>query len=340
MPLSRTLGLTFLSIILLCAAITTAQQNPPATPTQAAPAPSPAPTPFAKKLNVIVLDKNGTPVNDLRQEDFQVFEDGTAQTITLFSHDETPVSYVLVMDNTGSLRTQFDLAVHAGAAILGGNRPSDETSVVRFAGRDRIEVMTGFTSDSAEMMKAMNGLFIEGGQSAVIDAIYLSAKYAAEQHQGETNRRRALVLITDGEDRDSYYKLEQLSQLLRATDVQIFAIGLVNQLDNDYHGRPKSTREKAENLLDILTAETGGRVFYPKTVEQVRDAVLAIRHDLHMQYVIGYTLPNQSRDDKHRKVQVKLVDRPGVEKRSIIVRKGYILAQPVASPKADVKAKP
>ncbi len=95
--------------------------------------------------------------------------------------------------------------------------------------------------------------------------------------RGAEKHRRALVLVTDGEDRASYLKLEELLKYLRAIDVQVFAIGLVQELDKQGGFIRRSPREQAAKLLDTLAAETGGRVFYPKKLEQLNDAVTAIK---------------------------------------------------------------
>lgn len=305
------------------------QSNPaPAQPapaqTPVTPAPSPPPMPLFTKLNVLVTGEKDAAVSDLQQIDFQVLEDGVPQTITSFAHEEMPVSYVLVMDNTGSLRGQLNQAIGAGATLVAGNRPDDETAVIRFISSDKIQVMQEFTAQSGRVNSVLSELYVEGGQSAVIDAVYLAAKYVAAHSSGADKRRRALVLVTDGEDRKSSTKLEELLNYLRASDVQVFAIGLVRELDNQSGFTHPGSRDRATKLLDKLTAETGGRVFYPDNVEQLRKAAQTITRDLHTQYVIGYTPTNQTRDGKQRKVQVKLVDKPGAGKRTVIARAVYV----------------
>jgi Ca-activated chloride channel homolog len=314
---ARKLNLVTLLIgLLLCAAPTLAQN----------------PKPLHVKLNVLVLDKTGAPVTDLRAEDFQVLEEGAAQKILSFTHEPMPVSYALVMDNTGSMRSQLDVAGRAGASIVAGNRAEDETAIVRFVSSDNIERVQDFTSDQARLLNAFDDLYVQGGQSAVIDAVYLSANYVTDESRRGAQRRHALVLVTDGADRKSHYKLEELLNYLRATDVQVFAIGLVQELGTSMSAQ-KDSRQKAVGLLDTLTKETGGRVFYPATVEQLRAAVAAIQRDLHTQYVIEYEPTLQPDDSKYRKVQVQLANKPDAEKRTVITRAGYSITQ-AAPPKA------
>lgn len=324
MPTSPKLRLLILFFSLFICAARAPAQTP--APSPAAATPSPTPAPLTVRLNVLVLDKRDAPVGDLRQEDFQVLEDGAAQTITSFAREETPVSYALVMDNTGSMRTQLNQVIEAGAGVMAGNRAEDETAVIRFVSSDTIERVQDFTTERARLTKALGELYVQGGQSAVIDAVYMAARYVMEESRRGENRRRALVLVTDGEDRKSFYKLDALLNLLRASDVQVFAIGMVQDLGRDSGFTHPGARAKAVKLLDTLAEETGGRVFYPKKPEEFQAAAAAIRDELHTQYVIGYTPTNQTRDGKYRKVQVKLADKPGAEKRTVITRAGYVAA--------------
>src|SRR5688572_14655309 len=100
----------------------------------------PVSTPAAVKLNVLVLDNKNIPVTDLSKEDFQVFEGNTAQTISFFSKEHTPVSYGLLIDSSGSLKSQFKDVIGAASTVIKGNRPDDETFIVRFIGSDKIEM--------------------------------------------------------------------------------------------------------------------------------------------------------------------------------------------------------
>lgn len=338
---ARTLGLALLLISLsLCTPLAPAQQNQTTAPSP--PTPTPGPPPLTTKLNVIVLDKNGAPVDDLQQADFQVAEDGKAQTITSFTHADAPVSYMLVIDNTGSMRSQLDLLGRTSAALMAGNRAGDETAITRFVSSDKIEVVQSFTAEQNPLTKALQGLYVEKGLSAVLDAVYLSSVFVTRRSQPDANRRRALILLTDGEERGSYYKQSELLKYLRWANVQVFCIGFVQELDNEGGFIRRSARAEAVKLLDTLAAETGGRVFYPKKIEQLRDAVDAINHDLHTEYEIAYTPTDQLRDDKLRKVQIKLADKPGAQKRVVITRANYVAAKdaPASAKEIEKNLKP
>jgi VWFA-related protein len=131
-----------------------------------------------------------------------------------------------------------------------------------------------------------------------------------------------LVLITDGEDRSSFTKKEELFKLLRKEDVQIFVIGLVNELDKESGLIRKSPREKAVGLLEEMAKETGGHLFFARSLSDLEPIATEIARALHTQYVIGYSLTNPPGKDKISglKARVKLSGAPGRGKLKAIVR--------------------
>ncbi|HYY94896.1 MAG TPA: VWA domain-containing protein [Pyrinomonadaceae bacterium] len=291
------------------------------------------------KLHVRVVDRFNRPVNDVRQDELKVFENGVQQTITSFTQEEVPITYGLVVDNSGSLRNQINQVIEAAKTIVNSNKPGDETFVVRFISSDEIKIMQDYTADKQSLDDALDDMFVEGGQTAVIDAVYLSAEHAAERRKGETDqdkRRRALILVTDGEDRASFYKQEQLFEALKEEDVQIFVIGFVNELEKDRGFISKSKRQKAMDLLDKMAKETGGRAFYPNSLSELPQIAQDITKDLRTQYVISYVPKPLPRPGEFRPVRVAVADAPGREKRVAVTRSGYTAkggdAQPSQSP--------
>ncbi len=274
-------------------------------------------------LNVRVTDEAGHPVSDVRQEDISVIEDGVPQTISFFSKEEVPLSYGLLIDNSGSMRSQLNKVVEAGRIIVNSNMPGDETFLVRFIASDKIEQVSGFTSSKAALVSGLDSLYVEGGQTAVIDAVYVCIEYAAKNRKRiDGNRRRALVLITDGEDRRSEYKRAQLLELLHREDIQIFVIGLTSQAED---------RKKATDLLNFLAQETGGRAFFPKSTSELRGIAEEITRDLRTQYLVGYIPAGANANNIFHKVQVTVAAAQGKEKRVGVTRVGYIAA-PRANP--------
>lgn len=184
-----------------------------------------------------------------------------AQLPTQPDREPKPIIYGIVIDASKSIGSQFKEVVEAAKTIVNNNRPVDETFLVRFVGSGHIETLQDFTSDKTALLGALDKLFTDLGQSAVVDAVYVSAQRIAQQAKAG-QRRPALILITDGDDRASYYKQDQLFALLRENRVQVFVIGLVNQLNNRKAPLSKSSREKAVKFLQRLAQESGGRAFF------------------------------------------------------------------------------
>ena len=278
------------------------------------------------KLHVRVIDRYNRPVNDVRQDELRVFENGVPQAITSFTKEEVPISYGLVVDNSGSLRTQIVQVIEAGKTIVEANRPGDETFVLRFVSSDEIKIMQDFTADKQLLGDALDDMFVEGGRTAVIDAVYLASEHAADRKKGdplEDKRRRAIILVTDGEDRASFYKREQLFESLKETDVQIFVIGFVNELEREAGFISKSKRQKAMDLLDGLAKETGGRTFYPTSLSELPKIAEEITKDLRTQYVVSYVPTAKARPGEFRPVRVAVNDAPNRERRIAVTRAGY-----------------
>jgi Ca-activated chloride channel family protein len=277
------------------------------------------------KLSVLVVDKKGQPVADLRREDFRVFEWDEPQTVTFFSKEDVPVSYGLLFDSSGSLRSQFPKIKEAARLILDAARPADEGFLVRFVSSDKIDLAHDFTTDTAVLLDRVNSFQTEGGQTALIDALYYSAAHLARHKPGEdaARRRRVLILISDGEERNSRLRQDKLIEFLRKSDIQIFPVGVVTELDREGGLVRESPRVKAVAFLESLAKETGGRAYIAESAPEIRDAALELARDLHSQYVIGYTPTQKPGKGPYRKVSVKLADAPGRGKLKVITRAGY-----------------
>jgi Ca-activated chloride channel family protein len=279
------------------------------------------------QLHVRVIDRNNHPINNVQQNEFHVFEDGVPQPIETFTREEVPISYGLAVDTSGSLRSQLQSVVDAGKTIINSNKRGDETFLVRFISSDKIETVQDFTDNKELLNDGLDSFYVEGGQTAIIDAVYLSAEHVSEYRKGDESdrRRRALIVITDGEDRNSFYKQEQLFARLREEDVQIFVIGFVNELDKEAGLIRKSPRDKAVNLIKRLASETGGRAFFPESISELPGIANEIIRDLRTQYVISYNPTNKAQDGTYRAIKVS-VDQPSgdSDKRIALTRTGRL----------------
>jgi Ca-activated chloride channel family protein len=259
----------------------------------------------------------------LTANDFQIYEDNVLQTIDSFSKAEVPTNYTLVIDNSGSMRQQLEKVIDAGKTIISTNKPEDETSIVRFVGSDKIEIKQEFTSDKEELFYALDNLYIEGGQTAIIDAVYLAAQMTDEYEKSRNpndKKRRALILVSDGEDRASFYNEKQLFELLRETDVQIYVIGLVSDLSKEGGFISKSPQDKAKAFLERLAKETGGKVYFPVSVGELNGIASDIANELRTQYLVSYYPTNTAKDGSNRQIKVVIPDGPNKQKRIAVTR--------------------
>lgn len=283
------------------------------------------------KLDLIVEDKNGQSVHDIKPVDLELTWDGVVQKILYLEKVESPVLYTLVIDTSQSLRPLLGAALTATRNLLEKNTPADETMLVRFASSDYIETIVPFTSDKLTLLNVPLQQFrLLSGQSAVLDAIYLSVDAVAKHKSGESNFRRAVVLISDGEDRASFYSPSQITSFLQQTNVQVFIIGLTSKLDEERTliTARRSARERAETLLTKVAEQSGGRVFFVHDQKQLFDAVQQIAHDLRSQYVIVFEPSVKAGAKGYQKLKLKMAATAENRKLKPITRPGFWVSPP------------
>jgi Ca-activated chloride channel family protein len=224
--------------------------------------------------------------------------------------------------------------IDSAKAIIRSNKRGDETFIERFISSDKIETIQDFTADKELLLDGLENLYVEGGQTAVIDGVYLAAEHVAQYKKGDQNdrRRRALIVITDGEDRNSFYKQDQLFARLREEDVQIFVIGFVRELEREAAFIRKSPQEKAVNLINRLATETGGRAFFPESLSELPQIANEIVRDMRTQYVIAYNPTNKARDGSYRAIKVSVNEGPSGDKRIALSRSGRLAPKGETSP--------
>lgn len=315
-----------------------AQTSPTPVPQPAATTPVVTPTPLPLNgddiikidtelvnISVRVVDRNNRAINNLQEGEFKVFEDGKEQQIDFFSKSEVPTNYGIVVDNSGSMRQQLDKVIEAGKVLINTNRPDDESLIIRFVGRDKIEIQQPFTANKQDLNDALDNLYIEGGQTAIIDAVYLAVENI-DQYEKSKNaadrKRRALILVSDGEDRNSYYNEKQLFELLRESEVQIYVIGFTDDLSGDGGFISKSPKDKARSFLTRMATETGGKAYFPASPSELPNLAKEISNELRTQYSIGYIPSNDRKDGTYRSIKVQIADGPKSEKRIAITKAG------------------
>ncbi len=270
-------------------------------------------------LDVTVVDPSNKPVMDLKQEEFNVTEDKVQQKIEFFSREQVPVSLVFAIDTSGSMRPKLDIVVKASTNLVKEGRRDDEMAVIEF--KDQPELLEEFTGDINDVIDTLNGL-VASRQTAMLDALYLAADYAYKEGK---NRRKAVLVVTDGLDNDSFYKFGEVVNHLKEIDVQIYLIGFINDLDKDSGLFKKSPKDKAEGLLNKLAEETGGKAFFPRELSEVPQIAQQISTDLRTQYAIGYYPSNSAKDGTFRAVKVQV--NSGARRLLARSRSGYTAAR-------------
>lgn len=178
-----------------------------------------------------------------------------------------PMSYGLVVDNSGSFRLLLDRVIELTKDIVEENKGDDETFLVRFTNTERIRIVQDFTSVKGDLHDAADNLFIESGQTAILDALYVSAKYLVKEAKEEPGRQFVLVLISDGEERESATKYEVLAKFLKDNKISVFAVGI-------------SETKVFTKFLDKVTKESGGKLYTARTAAEVNATVKSLASDM------------------------------------------------------------
>lgn len=272
-------------------------------------------------VNVTVHDRNGGLVSGLKEENFQVYEDKVLQTITNFAQVDVPATIGLVMDNSGSMKRKIDLVAKAAKLFIDKSNSENELFLVEFS--QDVNLIEDFTRDFDDVRDSLDNMIVSGG-TALYDAVYLAVDKA---NQGSEPKKVALV-FTDGEDKDSYYKLDELLSKIRDSDVQVYMVVFLDEdigTESGFFGIRKSEKEKLQKKMSEIAEATGGKVFYPDRLEDLPAVFTAIANELRNQYRIAYVTSNKVRDGKWREVRVQLLNLPPKElqQHKIRTKRGY-----------------
>jgi Ca-activated chloride channel homolog len=263
-------------------------------------------------LNATALDSSGHLVQDLKQDNFQVFEDGVRENIISFQHTDLPVSIALVVDNSGSMSKKRPAVNKSALDLIEASNPHDEAFVVNFS--DEAFIDQEFTSEINKLRDGLSHIESRGG-TALYDAVVASAdKLAADAG----HPKQVLVIITDGEDNASTLNLEQtIHRVQQLSGPVIYSIGLLFG-DEMSHAEVRHARR----ALEMLSTETGGMAFFPKSMEQVDQIAAEVARDIRSQYTIGYRSTKPYTVPGFRRVEVQ-AEAPGHGKLTVRTRTGY-----------------
>jgi Ca-activated chloride channel homolog len=275
-------------------------------------------------LSVAVKDSGGTHVRGLKKEDFTIFERGAPQEIVQFSEENTPASYVLLLDTSSSMEgDQLREAKRAAHEFIRQTGPNDELALIAFT--EQVEVVQPLTAERPPLQQAVETLSARGG-TALYDAVAQGLDLLREARYP----RRFVILFSDGIDADSRRKFSDIEKLVQASDAAVFAVG-------EYLGPERARfmtgaryyKEPAleENynpvwVLRQLSEVSGGAAFFPAAGEPLTPVFERIAREIRDQYVLAYVPPPPSPEPEFRTIEVKLkTPVPGVTVRT---RKGYL----------------
>jgi len=254
--------------------------------------------PISVRSNLVVLpvnvtDGQGNFIADLGKDNFRVYEEKRAQTLTLFQQGDSPVSVGLLVDHSGSMEPKLANVVTAVTAFAHSGNPEDEMFVVDFNDSAVVESVgeKPFTSDAVDLEKAITAISARG-RTALYDAVAQGLGHLQLAHR----QKKALIIISDGGDNGSRYDYAQILAYARESQVVIYSIGLLDE----------SGKEENPKILKQLSKDTGGLSFFPESSESVLKASVRIAKDLREQYVLGF-VPEAPSTSSFRKIQVSVI---------------------------------
>jgi VWFA-related protein len=264
-------------------------------------------------LSVTVSSVGRQYVSDLNREEFSVLENGVPQTLTFFSRSSVPLGVALVLDTSASMEQALPIAQEAAIAFARTLRPADLASVVDFD--STVRTAQPFTNNITALEQAITQT-TAGGSTALYNALYISLKEfgkLAPEDDTRAARRRAIVVLSDGDDTSSLVGFDEVLDAASRSDTVIYTIGLGRREAN---GRIPG--QEGEFVLRRLAEQTGGRAFFPNEVKELAAVYADIREELSSQYSLAYESTG-ARDGQWRRIAVR-VDRPNVIVRA---RQGY-----------------
>jgi Ca-activated chloride channel family protein len=308
-----------------------AQEKPAQQPTSSIPAKTEAPTSSAGQqklgneldgpvivntdlitLTVTVTDTYGRYVSGLSQKAFTILDEKQPQEITFFSDDDSPVSVGVIFDVSGSMSgDKIKNAREALSKFIQTSHNSDEYFLIAF--NSRAQLLLDRTRDGNAVLDKLT--FVQTkNNTALYDACYLGV----EKVQRGLHPKRALLLISDGQDNNSRYTFNELRRLLKESDVVLYGVGILSGGDAG-----SALGMEGQGILDELSSVSGGKAFFPRSAVEMDDIFEQIALELRHQYSIGYKPSNFSNDGKWRKIKVKVTPPRGLPRLFVRSKEGY-----------------
>jgi Ca-activated chloride channel family protein len=263
-------------------------------------------------FTVTVTDTYGRYVSGLGKNAFTVLDDKKPQEITFFSDDDSPVSVGVIFDVSGSMGgDKIRRARDALSKFIQTSHDSDEYFLIAF--NSRAQLLLDKTRDGNAVLDKLT--FVQTkNNTALYDACYLGV----EKVQRGAHPKRALLLISDGQDNNSRYTFNELRRLLKESDVTLYGIGILSGNDAG-----SSLGMEGQGILDDLASVSGGKAFFPRSAPEMDDIFEQIALELRHQYSIGYKPTDFANDGHWHRIKVKVTPPRGLPRLFVRSKEGY-----------------
>ena len=300
----------------LGAAVLAAQQKPVA-PQPAQPQVAQADEPTRIQVDVTrvsllytVTDHKGRFVTNLAKEDFEVIDSKLPQEVLEFNAEsDLPLRLGILIDTSNSIRDRFRFEQDAAIEFLNNTIHANQDKAMLVSFSEQAELVADLIPDTEKLATSIRQLR-PGGGTSLYDAVFFACRDKLSQDQPKHKFRRAIVLVTDGDDNQSHYTRDQALEMAQKADVVIYAISTnISKVESE-----------GDKVLRYLTAETGGKAFFPFKVEDLEQSFENIANELRHQYNIAYRPEPLKTDGLFHPIELRVRNRKDLV---VHVRKGY-----------------
>jgi VWFA-related protein len=299
----------------VAAGIVAAQQQPVAPPVQPPVAQADEPTRIQVDVTRVsllytVTDRKGRFVTNLTKEDFEVMDSKKSQDILEFNAEsDLPLRLGILIDTSNSIRDRFKFEQDAAIEFLNNTIHANQDKAMLVSFSEQAELVADLIPDVEKLATAIRQLR-PGGGTSLYDAIYFACRDKLSQDQPKHKFRRAIVIVSDGDDNQSHYTRDQALEMAQKADVVLYAISTnISRVESD-----------GDKVLKYFTAETGGKAFFPFKVEDLEQSFENIVNELRHQYNIAYRPEPLKTDGLFHPIELRVKDRKDLV---VHVRKGY-----------------
>lgn len=247
-------------------------------------------------LNVTVSDRRGQAYTALEAGNFRVYDNGIPQDIHHFSTDDVPFTMGLILDRSGSMLMMMKDVYQAAFHTITNSKAEDEFFIAAF--NDEIQMQQDFSTDRLLLEQQLREIKA-GGATALYDAILQGVDHIQQGHHD----KKALLVVTDGDDNSSTHRFEEVLERARSESVALYIVGMFDKEGLFMEG---ASEKRLKKSLTLLADATGGKAYFPRNIKECEQACISIARELRQQYALGYYPSLQLRDGSWHKVEVQL----------------------------------